>query len=396
MQIETGDRADMTERVPGGWRRIWTWFVNFLAIDPGPSNLAEEVADRLFDKLTPEQRTRLRLQFGVDAETSATLDKIAAQLSKTRKRIRDIESQALIRLYRWKYRKPRSPAVQGRLVQRIAAAHNDILDRLCDAPSIRPVLVGWHDQLVDERRSAGEIAELPGLAVSNDSEEEEQSPELVLAAMLRKTLWAHTRGRKADRQQDELQAGREDDRAKALEAMRTVRFNAQSVLAMAEALLGHARRIQVESEDMIPQLLDPVMDPDARAAADIPSGPVSPWAGELPDILERDPALAANITAESGMPVGELWDCAARIDKALAKARHNLRLLVDSSMPLVAETAVALGLRGNAFIDGIEGGRAALLLLTDRFCFTGDADFSAAAGKVVHVALHGSEEASPD
>ncbi len=376
----------MAERVPGGLRRIWTWFRRFLATDPGPSNLAESVADRLADNLTPRQRSILRMRFGVDSDTSATLDEIAAQFAKTRRRIREIESQALIRLYRWKYRKPRSSAVQGRLVQRIAAAHDDILDALCDAPPIRSVLVGWHDQLVDERRSAGEIAEPPDPVISDDPADEEQSPEFVLAAMLRAALWAHARGHKAARQRDDRQAGREDDRARALEAMRATRFNAQSILALAEALLGHARRIQVENDDMVPQLLDPDMDPDARVAADIPSDPVSPWAGELPDILERDPALADVITAESGMPVGELWERAARIDRALAKARHNLRLLADSGMPMVAEAAVAEGLRGEAFIDAIEGDRAALLQFADQFCFTGEGDFTASAERAVLVA----------
>ena len=371
----------------GGWAR----FLRFLAIDPGPSNLAEGVADRLFDNLTPEQRTMLRQRFGVDADTSAMLEEIAAQFSGARRRIRKIESQALIRLYRWESRKSRLPAVQGRLVQRIAAAHDDILDALCDAPPIRSVLVGWHDQLVDGRRTAGEIAEPPDSVISDDPEEEEQSPELVLAAMLRKALWAHARGRKAARQQDQKQAGHEDERAKALEVMREIRFNAQSILALAEALLGHARRIEVESEDMIPQLLDPVVDPDARVAPDIPSEPLSPWAGDLPNILERDSALADVITTESGMPVGELWERAVRIDRALAKARHSLRLLIDSGMPMVAEAAVTQGLRGNAFIDSIEGGRAALLRLADRFCFTGEDDFATSAEHAVHAALEALE-----
>jgi len=383
----------MAERVPGGLRRIWTWLLKILTADPGPSNLAESVADRLFDNLTPEQRTKLRLRFGVDADTSATLDEIAVQFANTRRRIREIESQALIRLYRWKYRKSRSPAVQGRLVQRIAVAHNDILDALCDAPPIRSVLVGWHDQLVDGRRSAGEIAEPPEPVIPDDPEDAEQTPELVLAAMLRKALWAHARGQKAARQRDDRPAGRERDRARALEAMRATGFNAQSILALAEALLGHARRIQqVESDDMIPQLLNPVVDPDARVIPDIPADPVSPWAGETPDILERDPALADVITAESGMTIGELWEHAARIDGALSKARHNLRLLVDSGMPMVAEAVVAQGLRGEAFVDAIEGGHAALLQLADRFCFTGEGNFTEKAEHAIHVALEAPDQ----
>lgn len=371
------------KKLLGGWAR----FLRLLAIDPGPSNLAEGVADRLFDNLTPEQRTMLRQRFGVDADTSAKLEKIAAQFSTARRHIREIEGQALIRLYRWEYRKIRSPAVQRRLVRRIAAAHDDILDALCDAPPVRSVLVGWHDQLVDGRRPAGEIAEPPDPVIPDDPEEEMQSSEFALAATLRKALWAHARGRKADRLPDQEQAGHEDERAKALEAMRAIRFNAQSILALAEALLGHARRIPVEGDDMITQLLDPVVDPDARAAPDIPSGPVSPWAGEVPNILERDSALIDVITAESGMPVGELWERAARIDEALAKARHNLRLLVDSGMPMVAEAAVTQGLRGDTFIDGIEGGRAALLQVADRFCFTAEGDFTASAECAVRAVL---------
>lgn len=384
----------MAEQVSGGLRRIWAWLLRFLAADPGPSNLAEEVADRLFDNLTPRERTLLRQRFGVDIDTSATLDEIAAQFAKTRRRIREIESQALIRLYRWKYRKARSPAVQGRLVRRIAAAHEDILNAMCDAPPVRSVLVGWHDQLVDGRRTAGEIAEPPDAIIPDDPGEEEQSPELVLAAMLRKALWAHARGHKAARQRDDRYAGRADDRALALAAMRATRFNAQSIMALAEAVLGHARRIQVESDDMIPQLLNPVMDPDARVTPDIPADPVPPWTGETPDVLERDPALADVITTESGMTIGELWEHAAKIDGALAKARHNLRLLVDSGMPMVAETVVAQGLRGEAFVDAIEAGHAALLQLADRFCFTGEGNFTEKAEHAVRVALEAPDQSA--
>lgn len=387
----------MREPFFGRFRRGLVRFLRTLfAVDPGPSNLAESVADLLFAKLTPDQRILLRHRFGVDQQTNANLEEIAWPFSATRRRIRGIESQALIRLYRWEARKSRLPAVQSRLVQRIAIAHHEILDALRDAPPIRSVLVGWHDQLVDGRRSAGEIAKPSDPVIPDDPEKESQGPELILASKLRKALWAHARGRKAARQRDEEQAGREDERAKALEALRDIRFNAQSILALAEALLGHARRIQGESDDMIPQLLDPVVDPDAPAPPDIPSGSISPWAGELPNILESDPRLADAIATESGMEVGELWDRAARTDKSLTKARHNLRLLVDSGMPLVAETAVATGLRGDAFADGIEQGRKALLQLTDRFCFTGDGDFAAAAEKAIHAALNNPEKAAPD
>jgi hypothetical protein len=373
-------------------RRGWVRILGILfAVDTGPSNLAESVADQLFAGLAPAQRILLRQRFGVGQQTNVNLEEIAWPFSATRRRIRGIESQALIRLYRWEARKFRLPAVQRRLVQRIAIAHHEILDVLCDAPPIRSVLVGWHDQLVDGRRPAGEIAEPPDPVIPDGPEEEMQSSELVLAATLRKALWAHARGRKAARQRDEEQAGHEDERAKALEALREIRFNAQSILALAEALLGHARRIPVESDEPIPRLLDPAVDKDASAPPDFPPGSVAPWAGELPNILERDSVLADVITAESGMPVGELWERAARIDKALAKARHNLRLLVDSGMPMVAEVAVTRSLRGDAFVDSIERGRTALLNLTDRFCFTAEGDFTVLAEEAVHAALEALE-----
>ena len=56
-------------------------------------------------------------------------------------------------------------------------------------------------------------------------------------------------------------------------------------------------------------------------------------------------------------------------------------------MPLVAEAAVSQALRGNAFVDGIERGRASLLQLADRFCFTREGDFAAVAERVVRAAL---------
>lgn len=251
--------------------------------------------------------------------------------------------------------KIRLPTVQRRLIQRISTAHDDILEALCDAPPARPVQVGWHDQLADGRRSAGEVAESPAPFVPDDPQEEPQSSELVLAARLRKALWTHARGRKATRNKTADPASRADERAKALKALQGIRFNAQSIRAMSVVLLGHARPLRV--------------------------------AGELPDIPEKTPALADAITTETGMQISELRDCADRIDKALAKAMHNMRLLVESSMPMVAEVTVALGMRGKGFLDGIEQGRAALLHTADRFCFAGESDFLVAAEKTVSAAL---------
>jgi len=91
------------------------------------------------------------------------------------------------------------------------------------------------------------------------------------------------------------------------------------------------------------------------------------------------------------MPVDELWEQAVKAGNAIAKAERNLRLLADAGMPLVAETAVGRGLRGKAFFDGIERGRAALLHLADRFCFAGAEDFTAAAEQVVRAALKAPE-----
>ena len=56
-------------------------------------------------------------------------------------------------------------------------------------------------------------------------------------------------------------------------------------------------------------------------------------------------------------------------------------------MPMVAETAVTQGLRGDTFIDAIEGGHTALLQVADRFCFTGEGDFTASAEYAVRAAL---------
>jgi hypothetical protein len=306
-----------------------------------PANLAEEVANRLFDRLTPEQRTLLRLRFGVDVDTSAKLDEIAAHLSSRLRHVREVESQALIRLYRWKHRKSLLPAVQRRLIKRIAAAHETILNALCGAPPLRAVLVGWHDQLVDGRRSAGEIAEPPDPVIPDNPEEETPTSELVLAAKLRRALWVHAKGRKPARHHGEVPAGRDNKQARARELLLAVRFNAQSIRAMAESLLRHARRIAVESDELIPQLLDPAEDRNTGASPDTPPGFKPPWPDDPPDLAKLDPALANTVIEESGMPVDELW----------------------------------------------EQGHTALLQLADRFCFTGEHDFAAAAESAVRAVV---------
>ena len=346
----------MAERFPGGLRRLWVRLLNLLAVDLGPFNLAELVADRLFDGLTPDQRALLRQRFGVDSDTNAKLEEIAAQFEITRKRLRELEGKVLVRLYRWEYRKLLLPGVQRRLIRRIATAHEEILETLCDAPPVRPVLVGWHDQLVDGRRAAGEIAKPPDPIVPDDPEEESQTSEFLLASMLRKALWASARARKPVRRRGDGQAVREEERSKALEALRGLHLNCRSMLALAEAVLGNARRIKG-------------------------------------DILEPSPALADVITAESGMPMAELWACASQIDNALARALHNQRLLVESCMPKVAEMTVARGLRNAPFVKSIERGRDAIRQLTDRFCFTNDEGFAIAADGAIRAAIETDEPA---
>jgi len=379
----------MAEPFFGNLRRKMGRILRILfALDPGPANLAESVADRLFAELKPGERARLRQRFGVDSDTNAELENIAARFRITRKRIREVEGPALIRLYRWEARKSRLPAVQRRLVRRIADAHETILEALCGAPPVRPVLVGWHDQLVDGRRQAGEIAAPPDPVIADDPEAAAATtPELVLAAKLRKALWAHTRGRKAARAQDEARAGRDGKQAKTLELMLAARFNAQSIRAMADSLLRHARRMAVASDEMTPQPLDPAEDRDGAVPPGAPSGSATPWRDELPDILERDPALADAIVEESGMFVDELWEQAVKAGNAVAKAEHNLRLLTNAGMPMVAEIAVGQGLRGKAFFAGVERAHAALLRLADRSCFTGAEDFTTAAERAIRRAL---------
>jgi hypothetical protein len=262
-------------------------------------------------------------------------------------------------------------------------AHDEILKALCDAPPVRPVLVGWHDQLVDGRRNAGEIAKRPDPV----TEDGPQSPKTILAAKLRKALWANARARKPVRGADGEPATRKDECDVALSTLRDLRLNARSILAVAEALLTPARRIRVESDEMIPQLLAPVIDPEAPSPPDVPPDPPSHFLEGMPEIAGMDPVLAEAIIGEAGMPVGELWARAGRVDRALTKALHNQRLLVDSCMPLAAEMAVAKGLRGKAFFDGIEKGRDTVRQLADGFCFSTGGDFTVQAEQAIRGAL---------
>lgn len=408
--------------------RIWKWLVRLLrrllVLDAGPVDLSGEVANRLFDPLTPDERMGIRRRFGVDPGTNAALEELispdmrrtnrvpsrraligqlmragqirvssmaeyAADRPVIRQRIRDIESSALIRLHRWEYRKLRLPGVQQRLMKRIAAAHDEILENLSDAPPVRPVLVGWHDQLVDGRRGANEIAVPPDPVTT----EGPQDPETILAEKLRKALWANARARKPVRATDCEPATRKEEREKALSTLRDLRLNARSILAVAESLLGPARRIEVEGDEMIPQLLAPVIDPDAPSPPDMPPDPPPRFRDEIPGFSEVDPALADAITAEAGMPIAELWARASRVDRAVTSALHNQRLLIDSCMPVVAETAIAKGLRGIGFFDGIEKGEEAVRDLANRFCFPAGGDFTAQAEQAIRAALESGDAA---
>lgn len=371
------------------WPRMARILSRILLLDPGPANLAEEVAERVLTNPNGREREILRQHFGVDPHTVARLEEIGDRFAITRRRLRRLEGKTLVRLYRWEYRQLWLPGVQQRLMKRIAAAHDEILENLSDAPTVRPILVGWHDQLVDGRRSAGEIAGPPD-PVTKDGPQE---PETILADKLRKALWANARARKPVRATDGESATRKDERDKALSTLRGLHLNAQSILAVAESLLGPAGRIEVESDEMTPHLLAAVVDSGAPSPTDIPSDPPPHFRGEMPDIAEVDPALADAITAEAGMPIAELWARASRVDRALTSALHNQRLLVDSCMPVVAETAIAKGLRGKGFFDGIEKGEDAVRELTDRFCFPAGGDFTAKAEQAIRAALESGEAA---
>ncbi len=374
------------------WPRMARLLSRILLLDRGPADLAEEVAERVLANPDGREREILRRHFGIDPHTVARLEEIAGRFAASRRRIRQIESKVLVRLYRWEYRRLRLPGVQRRLMQRIAVAHDELLENLCDAPPVRPILVGWHDQLVDGRRNAGEIAEAPDPV----TEDGPQSPETILAASLRKALWANARARKPVRTTDEKSTTRDDERGKALSTLRGLRLNARSILAIAEALLRPAGRIATESDETIPQLLARVIDPDAPSPPEAPPDPPSRFHGEQPDLAELDPALVDTITEEAGMPVAELWARACRVDPALTKALHNQRLLVDSCMPLAAEIAVAQGLRSKAFFNGIEKGRAAVQELTEHFCYTADGDFTGQAENAIRAALEAEEPDSDE
>lgn len=367
----------------GIWRGLRRLLRRAFAVDPGPANLAEEVADRLLARLTPQERMLLRKRFGVDPETNSDLEQFGAYFSETRQRIREIEAAALIRLYRWEEREYRLPAVQRRLAERIAAAHDEILETLSDAPPLRPVLVGWHDQLVDNRRAAVEIAETPVPAAGDGPDRDAQPPELMLAAGLRTALWANARARKAVRDADGIEAVRVAERAKALAALRAIRLNSQSIDAVAESLLSQARRLNVESTEPVPPLLDPAEDRDAPVPPENRGPPAAPWQAPEPDAGDPAPLLVEIVTAESGMTPCELRDRGGIVASALARARHNRLLLAESCMPLVAGIAVSKGLRGKAFFSCVEQGRAAILDVIDRYCFAGGADFSAAAERAL-------------
>jgi len=357
-----------------------------IGIGHPPVGLAERVAERLHDNLTLEQRMVLRRHFGVDYETIAALENIAKRNVRHRHTVRELESQALIRLYRWEQRKSRLPALQRRLARCVGKMHGEILDLLCDAPPIRPVLVGWHDQLVDGRRPAGEIADYPAAVPAGDPDEGPQMPELALAALLRKAIWAHARGCRAVRDPNGTPAIREGQRDLVRAVLHEARFNARSVTALAEALLGHARHMQFETEASL--------RPRSAAAEDagVPAPSEDPAAADLgfddiAALAEHDPLLAERIAAESGMTLRELWDRAGPVDAAMEQARRGLALLAASSMPILAELAEAPGIGGPEFYDRIGLGRAVLLRAADLFCYTCDGDFTVTAGQAIGQAL---------
>lgn len=365
----------MAERNSG---RIWRALPRFLrrafAIDPGPADLAESVADRLLDPLTPDKRLLLRQRFGVDAETNIALEEIATGYSGTRSRLRQIEAAALIRLYRWEIRQACLPDLQQRLARRIAEAHHELLELLCDAPPIRPVLVGWHDGLVAGRLAASEIAGRPGPVVPTEPDGDAHSAEIGVAKLLRNALWVHVRAARPAREPGQTMSVRNDERDRALIALRDVGFNARAMRKLAESLLGHARRIFRDCGEAVPELVDTSGDLESPAPSAIGSETTTPWPESVtePGVIKTQSAEKA--AAEAGMPLDELWRKGDRVDATLRRAERNLRLLVESGMPLLAETAVEEGLRGGAFVDRIEQGRTGLWQSADGFCFTGAAD----------------------
>ena len=70
---------------------------------PESSTLGHEVEKLVREwlaKLDERQRFVIRRRFGLDADEAGTLDEIAAELSLTRERVRQIQQEALLRLKR--------------------------------------------------------------------------------------------------------------------------------------------------------------------------------------------------------------------------------------------------------------------------------------------------------
>lgn len=369
---------------------IWVGLVRslrwLLALESGPANLAEEVADRLFDRLTPDERALLRLRFGVDPETNATLEEIFHTAGLPRRRQRTLEGEVLVALFRWENRQRLLSKVHQRLMQRIASAHVGILECLCDAPAVRHVLVSWHDRLVDGRCLADKIGKPPDRSIGSDPDAQRPSPEIMLAAMIRRALWANTRVRKAIWRPDDKPCSRSEKMAKALDAFGALRLNSHAIRELAEALLAPARRIEPGRDEPVPPVLDPIPNPEATRPK-LPPNLLPHWHGELPDFSSLDPELADAVTEQAGIPLADLWTRAARIHRLLVKARRNRQMLVDSCMPLVAEVAVEKGLRNRAFLDAIESGRSAIQRLAEGFIHEEEQDFAAAATRIARAAI---------
>lgn len=366
-----------------GLARSLRWL---FALDRGPANLAEEVADRLFDPLLPDERALLRLRFGVDPATNDKLEEIARKAGLTRWRRRRLEGKVLVALVRWDYRRRLLPKVHRRLVERIAAADDEILKCLCDAPAVRHVLVGWHDSLVGGQCAAGEIGDPPDRPAGDDPDGEPQSPEILLAGAIRRALWANARSRKAIARPNDRPCSHGDAIAVALDAFRALGLNANAIRDLADALLAPARRVESGRDAPATPMLDPVVDPETTQPAP-PRNLLPRPARETPDFEILDPALVESVVAQAGMPLEDLWSRAARIRCLSDKAGRNRRMLVDSCMPLVAEVAVEKGLRDRAFLDAIETGRAAVQRLAEGCSCNGEHDFAAQAKRAARTAI---------